>query len=1069
MTIRFGILGPLSVHCGEDPVNLGSPKQRAVLALLLINANRPLAPDVMIDALWGDRPPDSAVATLQAYISNLRRALEPDRPARSPARLLQKNGGGYQLTIDSDNLDSLRFERLVTEATGLLAHEPSRARALVDEALTSWRGPALADFRYDTFTQAEIIRLEEMRVGALELRGSADLALGRGDGLIAELEALTAEHPLRERLWGQLMLALYRAGRQAEALRAYRRCEELLSEELGIVPGEELRELEMAILNQDVALKPPARSRGLHPPPPPIPAAGGSRLIGRVFERRLFAGTLGEVSSGSGAIWLIEGEPGIGKTRLIECLARDAVDAGFTTAIARCVEVGGTPPFWPWIQLARQLGIERISAAAGEYASYLAPLTPYAQLADVTPGPPLFRLAEGLGVALRTLAQEQPLLLIIDDLYSADPDSLSMLSVLAADLERVPLMIVGSHRGQELPPDHPLSDTLAQLIRFDWVRRVPLSRFDLAEVAELVEELTGSPVEPTTIRAIHQRTEGNAFFTAELTKLLQAETDLDPGRVVTAVPGTILEVIGKRLAGFSDEALKLVRTGAVAGREFELSIAAETLGLELEGSLSAVEEALKSGFLLETDQPGVYRFSHMIVVNCVTQALGAVRRAHLHHDLAQAMERRDRDDPSRLVEIAHHRVQAAPVMGTRPAIAALSRAGEHAMQSTALELSEELFQQRYDMVMSMPPSPKRDRAEVAALFDLARLWTWKEGYHSENLGRATQRLWELTGVPSEAVEFDPDQPITSSNPVLSTLQARFSFEIVSGDVDGSRKVVDRLLQLASKYPDPMVRFAANLSAAVERIHSGDVAGAVAAVERTAEALERLDPTHTDPLMLPLGQQSGWVTHHSFAAWVYWEAGDRHRAKQEAARSRLLCDRFGHAFTRAFCGAVESIVAAMDRDPEWAAEAIRWVRLTEDDGIFSLMDLWVAVMGAWADGMRDVIPVESALQQMHAIVGALEQEGALIIHTLFLGLIAELELKRDRPDLAREAAQRGIERTRVAGERFWYPELERLASVAAGRLGYQNEQRNAFRRAEGAAREMGMVPIIDRLTPRMASG
>ena len=234
--MEFRILGPLEVVEEGRQVPLGGARQRALLAILLTRANEVVSTDRLIDELWGERPPKTAANTLQFYVSQVRKALGADRIAtRSP---------GYLIRVEPGELDLERFERLVEQGGA------ERLR----EALSLWRGQALADFAFEPFAQAEIVRLEELRLAALEQRIEADLALGRHAELAGELEALILQHPLRERLRGQLILALYRSGRQAEALEAYQEARRALVEELGLEPSSAVQELERAILRHDPAL-----------------------------------------------------------------------------------------------------------------------------------------------------------------------------------------------------------------------------------------------------------------------------------------------------------------------------------------------------------------------------------------------------------------------------------------------------------------------------------------------------------------------------------------------------------------------------------------------------------------------------------------------------------------------------------------------------------------------------------------------------------------------------------------------------------------------------------------------
>jgi DNA-binding SARP family transcriptional activator len=258
--MQFQILGPLEARRQGRPVAVGAAKQRALLAILLVHANELVSSDRLIEELW-PQPPETAANTLQVYVGKLRKALEPGRARGAPGELLITRAPGYMLRVEAGQLDAERFERLLADGgRAREAGESPAAAGLLRDALALWRGDALADFIYEPFAQSEIARLEELRTVALEERLEADLALGRHAAIVGELEALVREHPLRERLRGQLMLALYRDGRQAEALEVYRDARRALTEELGIEPGPELQRLEGAILRQEAELELPVEA-----------------------------------------------------------------------------------------------------------------------------------------------------------------------------------------------------------------------------------------------------------------------------------------------------------------------------------------------------------------------------------------------------------------------------------------------------------------------------------------------------------------------------------------------------------------------------------------------------------------------------------------------------------------------------------------------------------------------------------------------------------------------------------------------------------------------------------------
>jgi DNA-binding SARP family transcriptional activator len=292
MRIEFRILGPLEVSVDGRVLPLGSPKQRALLALLLVHANETLSRDRLIEELWGDTAPASVESAFHVYLSRIRRLL--DSAGGGP--VLVRQAHGYRLGVEPDRLDATRFAGLVGEGREALeAGEAERAADRFRQALALWRGPALADLESERFAIAAAARLEEERVSAFEQRLEADLALGRDQELIGELETLVSEHPYRERLRAQLMLALYRSGRQAEALRAYQEARRALADDLGLKPGHELKELEQAILRQDLTLTPkrPAKLESEPQPSPPTVASVPAPREERKVVTVLFADLVG--------------------------------------------------------------------------------------------------------------------------------------------------------------------------------------------------------------------------------------------------------------------------------------------------------------------------------------------------------------------------------------------------------------------------------------------------------------------------------------------------------------------------------------------------------------------------------------------------------------------------------------------------------------------------------------------------------------------------------------------------------------------------------------------------------
>jgi WD40 repeat protein/DNA-binding SARP family transcriptional activator len=361
--VEFRILGPLEVVRDAEPVGLGAAQQRALLAVLVLHRGEAVSIDRLIDALWGERAPVTAAKTVQVYVSQLRKALG--------AGVIVTQGRGYRLAIEPEQLDADRFEVLCTEGRWALADgDAARARERLCSALGLWRGEPLAEFEYERFAQAAIGRLQEARLVAVEERVEADLALGSDGGLIPELESLVAANPLRERLRGQLMLALYRAGRQADALAVYRRTSELFREELGLEPGRPLQELERAILEHDASLegaRGAAAIRGVSVGVCPFKGlaffdradaeyfCGRERLVSDLLARLVESPLVG-----------VLGSSGIGKSSLLRAGVLPALSGGSLPGSGAWPQVLLRPGTHPNAELDRALAGERLGHALGQ-------------------------------------------------------------------------------------------------------------------------------------------------------------------------------------------------------------------------------------------------------------------------------------------------------------------------------------------------------------------------------------------------------------------------------------------------------------------------------------------------------------------------------------------------------------------------------------------------------------------------------------------------------------------------------------------------------------------------------
>jgi DNA-binding SARP family transcriptional activator len=680
--MQFRLLGPLEVVDGDRPLALGGRKQRALLAMLLLHANDVVPAEQLVDEIWGGSPPATVAKSVQVYVSRLRKEL-------GDGRLLTRDPG-YRLTVASGELDLARFGALVAQAADA---DPARAAAMLREALALWRGAPLADLAYEPFAASYVARLDEMRLAALEQRIEADLASGEHASLAGELEGLIAQHPLRERLRGQLMLALYRSGRQAEALAAFQAARATLVDELGIEPGRELRDLHEAMLRQDAGLDLAAGAPGAEP------QQQRSFFVGRARELDTIGDALAETLAGRGRILLIAGEPGIGKSRLVEELATRARAREARVVVGRCWEAGGAPPYWPWVQALRGYAREtrrdtlaaQVSDAGGDILAALVP-----ELAELTSGdavPALdsegarFRLFEAVGALLRRAGQEQPIVVVLDDVHAADEPSLLLLRFVAREIAGSPVMVVGAFRDVDPTLSDPLTAAVADLVREPHTTQIALAGLSEGEIGEYIELAAGVAPHDALVTAIHGETEGNSLFVAEVVRLLDAEGRLGDRTAALRIPPGVRAVIVQRLARLSPRCRDVLACASVLGRDFRLDVLGHVAQLERDELLDGLDEAVSARAVVDVPRsPGRLRFGHALIRDALYEELAPMRRLRLHERAGAALEEVHAADlDAHLSELAQQYVAAAPAGVAGKAVEYARRAGDRAASQLAYE------------------------------------------------------------------------------------------------------------------------------------------------------------------------------------------------------------------------------------------------------------------------------------------------------------------------------------------------------------------------------------------------
>ncbi|SHK24132.1 Transcriptional regulatory protein, C terminal [Pseudonocardia thermophila] len=739
--VRVDVLGTLRAFRGGEPVELAGRKQRQVLAALALHGGRPVSVDALVDLLWGDAPPPSAVPTLQVYVAGLRRALEPDRPARTRAQVVVTVTPGYALRLPDGALDAARFCTAVTAAhqrlstwaggatgpavarPGLSAGELVEVVGELDAALASWRGIPYVELGELPAAVAERARLAELRMVALEDRAAALLALGRHATVAAELEALTAEHPLRERLWLLRVMALAGADRQADGLQALRQVRRILADELGLDPGAALQELEGAILRRDPAVvgrsAPVAGSPARPAPARPLPGTDLSTdigtgtadprswpLVGRAAELAELEELLAVAARGIPQFAVLVGEPGIGKTRLGQELAARAREHGFTVLVGRCSEEETAPPLWPWAGVLRGLqesaesGSEQVRADLAEVVALFSPAPDRSTRAAGAFLPDdadasRFLLWSAVARVLVAASGQRPLLVIIEDLHWADPSSLRLLCHLAEAFTAGRILVLATRRAHP-EPTGVLARACAALARRH-ATRLDLAGLSVAETAALVEAVSHRAPDPGEAERLRERTEGNPFFVVELVRLLATGPAGDQD-----LPAAVTDVIARRVAHLPADTRDLLRTASVIGRRFDLAPLAAASGCDEEGVLDALDPALAAGVIAEEETVDRFRFAHALVRDAVYAELPKARRARRHAAVARALEAgAGPGAPDRRSEIAAHWLAAGPAHAAeawRAAAAAAERARRvYAHEEAATLLQAALDAQRADV------------------------------------------------------------------------------------------------------------------------------------------------------------------------------------------------------------------------------------------------------------------------------------------------------------------------------------------------------------------------------------
>ncbi|WP_194820708.1 AAA family ATPase [Micromonospora sp. S-DT3-3-22] len=818
--LRLRILGPLRVRRGDVELDPG-PRQRAyLLVLLLARAGEPVSTTELIDLVWGDDAPATAVNVIHKYVGALRRLLEPGLPPRAVGSYLHRHATGYRLSATAELLDLMAFRGHTGAAAAHLARgRDTDALDAYCRALALWRGPAGDGYLHRPGAVALFAALDGEFFAAAVAAADLAVAAGQPHQVLAPLRLAATMTPLHEPVQAALVTALAAAGQQAQALAVFRAVRADLAEQLGVDPGPALTQAYHRALGR-TSLPAPAV-----PPAPPAPTGDG--LVGRAGELATLRDATTAAFAGGTALVLVQGEPGVGKTRLLREATAEAARRGALVVWGQCLDGGGAPAMWPWVQAIRAVldGMPGDTPVGRELGSLLEPRR------DVLAAPVLpdngfpFRLFEQVVAIVAAASARRPTVLALDDLQWGDSAALHLISHLAARLP-AGTTLVGALRDHAPTPGSALSRMLATVSRLPGHQRIRLGNLTETEVAELIRRETGSTPTPESTRGILARTAGNPFFVRELSRLLT-----DRPRGCAGVPATVRDVVIDRMSGLDDDSRDLLRIAASIGRDVELGLLARAAGLDLDRCLELLEPVQALGMLRSRpDDPFSLRFAHDLVREAVTATTRPAQAGRLHLRIADALERGGPDAETVVERLAHHLWSAGLLAEPARTAQALIRAGRHAAGKSALDVAERWLRSAVQVARGAGLAGW----ELSALAQLTAVLGMRSmyGFSVTDLLERAEHLARDLGREREAAGF---------------LYSRWAALVQAIDLDRSAPLARRLLERGQESADPWVLACGLHAWGLQQWDYGEIGEAVRWLDRSRDMIFDIPRRDEDPV------------------------------------------------------------------------------------------------------------------------------------------------------------------------------------------------------------------------------
>jgi DNA-binding SARP family transcriptional activator len=1017
--VDYQLSGAVEARADGALVPLGGPKQRCVLAVLLANHGAVVSVDRLIDAVWEDTPPPKALASLRAYVTNLRRVLPVSTDTASPAKTrLVSRAYGYQLTLlDDDSVDLHRFETLVKDGrSALIRGAATDAYETLSTALTLWRGDPFGEFTHRDFAHADATRYVALRHTAIEARFDAALQCSDGGDLVPEIEAAIAADPTEERLWGHLMVALYRTGRTSDAVRAFDRARTTLDRELGTAPGDGLQTLYRKICDKsgDLQFTPPVEAPVVSARPD---AHDQIPFVGRASELDTIAAALNRTNAGSGSLILLTGESGIGKTALAQAVSTQAVQSGMTVAWAAHPPGIRLPLMWTWIQLLRRLGDE-LGAPGRNAVRRVAPgvmdalvpewASPDNMSSGVRTAVTGFALIEGVVAALCELSTIRPLLLILDDLHLADPPSGNALSVLSTQLGRVPIQVIGNwtYFGSGRPVNR---NTFERLVRSESARSIHLDGIGADAAATLVDALAGAATEDEVSQYVWSRTNGNPLYIRELMSVLVARNRLhDVSDGDTDVSEAVAGMVGQRLGRLDRPSRRALAAAAVIGTEFDIADLADVVDLSVSTVLARLRSAYETGLLDEVaHRPGCYRFGHSLLHDAVLAHVPSSERAAVHAAIASnnavSIATAAYED---VISIADHAWRAGTELNSEIALEIHETAIQRALTRSAYDDIAIVADHALEVCRRLPPKPEPLQRQATLWLHLAGAHGILDGQNSPAAAAAVQRAFDI-GAHASGRHFH------------GAVAMQCYMLCVRGRLDEAQALASGLAAQYAASGDPDI----GLSSHFVQVMLHTLRGELEAQESVAGTMMARFPapeTVADPLVFFHPRVYCWL---SLGRALVGDRAGAHRQRRialELAQSRrahfdVLAAKLVRVEIDAILGITDGTVAAAEDvyqemlaagSPQWAACA-------------KMIGVWAQTLsGAGGDPAI-------AFEAFDDYTG----DGSTVMTPFFLTLLADIENYYGRVDHAGELLTRAQAVVDATGEHAWDGQLARRVAAA----------------------------------------